>query len=381
MQKPLDARVRLLCVSALCWSIAVPALAQAPAISVATDIVSPGAPVAVTITGGPGLNLALIGSSTGAGFSYGGVGLAVGPDVQILFIGSIDGTGQHLVNIAPPFVGTALDRYYLQAVTSPSSNFLPLFPSTGLVLRNNDLLSGLGVPGPAGPPGPTGPTGPAGPTGPQGAAATIAALAGLAGNGTAAAPLAVDFDADGVQNKVSRSDHTHAAPELQAGALGSGVTIPGAQVSGTVSNAAALGGLAPAAFALAADQAGGPFFACGTLAQIEEETCALPSFSPLAYQYAMDYNSAHPLPIVCTRWNSGLRIYNATPFLTFSDNATLGMRYGGFIFMRGTLDPGDLGCAHPNWHHYYWALTTNNAVSAGDSNGCLFAVTIYCRKR
>jgi hypothetical protein len=322
--------------AALCWAVAAPALAQPPQISVGADIVTPGAAVNVTIVGTPGANAALVGSSTGAGLSYGGVALALGIDVQVLFIGTLDGTGQRVVGVTPPFVGTTLDRYYLQALTSSSPSFVPPQPSRGLVLRNADLLSGLGGTGPAGPPGPAGPAGPIGPTGPAGATgppgppAVIASAAGLAGSGTQASPLAVDFDADGVLPKVSRSDHGHAAAELQAGQLGPGVTLPGAQVSSPVANAAnaaALGGVASSAYALAADQSGGPWFACGTLADIDDTTCGLPAYPPLAYQYAMDYVSAYPLPVVCTKWNYGHRIYNATPILTHSDDAIWRLRF------------------------------------------------------
>jgi hypothetical protein len=372
--------------STLWVTLASPALAQPSQISVAADVVTPGVPVSVIITGAPGQNVALVGSTTGAGFSYGGVGFAVGPDVQVLFIGAIDGTGRRVVTVTPPFVGTTLDRYYLQAATSASPAFIPPALSPGLVLRNADLLSGLGAmgpPGPAGPAGPTGPagaTGPPGPTGATGPAPVIASLAGLAGAGTPASPLAVDFDTDGVQTKVSRSDHTHAAPELQGGQLGAGVTIPGPQVSGTVANAAALGGVAASAYALAADQAGGPWFACGTIAQLDTTNCSLAAYPHLAYQYGVAYNSAAPMPVVCTNWNLGQRLYNAVPFFVDADNPELGMLYGGFMFYRGTADPNDDSCA-PNWFHAYWYQGSNNAILLFSANGCNSTQTVYCRKR
>jgi hypothetical protein len=142
------------------------ALAQAPAITPATDIVAPGESVAVTFSGAPGQYYALIGSSTNSGFSHGGQSLAVGLDVVVLAHGTLDASGTVVVRVSPPFVGTTLDRYYLQGVTSANASFMPLEASAGRVLRNEDLVSGLV--GPPGPPGPVGPTGPAGPAGPPG---------------------------------------------------------------------------------------------------------------------------------------------------------------------------------------------------------------------
>ncbi len=150
-------------------TLAAPAAAQ-PTLTTPATTVAPGAPVTVTITGTPGQQYALLGSSVGAGMAYAGVNLGVGADFAILSMGAIGGTGSVSVNVTPPFVGTTLDRYYLQAVTSVSAAFVPLSASGSLVLRNNDLLAGaIGAPGPQGPAGPTGPGGPAGATGATGA--------------------------------------------------------------------------------------------------------------------------------------------------------------------------------------------------------------------
>jgi hypothetical protein len=86
----------------------------------------------------------------------------------------LNAEGQAVVRLLPPFMGTLLDRYYLQAVTSTAADFLQLQPSASRSVRNGDLVLGLpGTIGPQGPPGPagaTGPTGPAGPAGPRGPA-------------------------------------------------------------------------------------------------------------------------------------------------------------------------------------------------------------------
>ena len=159
--------------AALVVSLALAAAASAqPTLTASSTTVTPGVPVTVTITGTPGQQYALLGSSVGAGMAHAGVNLAVGADFVILSIGAIGGTGSVSVSVTPPFVGTTLDRYNLQAATSSSPAFVPLTASASLVLRNNDLLAGaIGTPGPQGPAGPAGPAGaagPAGPVGPQG---------------------------------------------------------------------------------------------------------------------------------------------------------------------------------------------------------------------
>jgi hypothetical protein len=154
---------------ALAWSVTI-AFAQTPTLTTSQANVVPGTTVALTVTGPPGANFAVVGSTVGYGASYGGQALSVGGDFVIIARGVLDGSGQAVVPFTPPFLGTTMDRCYLQAATSASANFLPLSLSAGVVLRNNDLVSGLtGPAGPTGPAGLTGPSGPAGPAGPAGA--------------------------------------------------------------------------------------------------------------------------------------------------------------------------------------------------------------------
>jgi hypothetical protein len=108
-------------------------------LTVTPTVVAPGSNVNARVTGPAGQHFAIIGSAVNAGFSYGGVALAVGSDVVILAQGVLDGTGQASLGLVPPFNGTTLDRYYLQAVTSPSSSFVPLSASPGVVVRNSDV--------------------------------------------------------------------------------------------------------------------------------------------------------------------------------------------------------------------------------------------------
>ena len=160
-------------------------------LTVSPDVAPPGATVTATVTGPPGQFYAIIGSAVGAGLSYGGIALGVGADFVILSQGVLDGTGAVSVGVQPPFRGSVLDRYYLQAATSSSPIFIPLSVSPGRVVRNGDLITvttgppgppgptgAIGAMGPAGPPGPmgaTGPAGPAGATGPAGGAGVTGA--------------------------------------------------------------------------------------------------------------------------------------------------------------------------------------------------------------
>lgn len=117
-----------------------------PQLTLSAAAVAPGQPVTATVTGTPGRFFALIGSSVNAGFSYAGFPLAVGADVRILHLGTIDGSGTATVQFTPPFTGTIFDRYYVQAVTSTAPNFVPPEPGQSAVVRNSDVVSAtLGV--------------------------------------------------------------------------------------------------------------------------------------------------------------------------------------------------------------------------------------------
>jgi hypothetical protein len=166
-------RTRLARVTAICiyttFALATDDAWGQPALTVDRDVVVPGTVVTATVTGVPGQHFALVGSSVGAGASHAGVALSVGGDLVILAVGVIDGTGRATVGVTPPFRGTMLDRFYIQAATSSSAAFASIDVSAGKVLRNADLVAGVaGVAGPPGPPGPQGPQGPAGSVGPQG---------------------------------------------------------------------------------------------------------------------------------------------------------------------------------------------------------------------
>ncbi|MGE0811742.1 MAG: hypothetical protein AB7O28_15880 [Vicinamibacterales bacterium] len=146
-------------------------------LTLSATVAAPGQGVTATVLGPPGDFFVLIGSSVNAGLTYGGVPLGVGLDVTILAQGVLDPSGQASTTVVPPFTGSVLDRYYLQAITSSSPSFLPPHPSAPRAVRNADLLAGVtgapGPPGPQGPPGPAGATGPAGPRGPSGVTSVL----------------------------------------------------------------------------------------------------------------------------------------------------------------------------------------------------------------
>jgi hypothetical protein len=131
--------------AATCSVLLAHAAGAQPTLTVSTNssanIVIPGKPVTLTLSepGAAGKQYAFIGSAYGAGFSFAGTQLAVGPDVVVLKIGTLTGTTATL-EYTPPFLGTTLDRYYVQAVTSFTSTFSPLLASNGVVIRNGDLV-------------------------------------------------------------------------------------------------------------------------------------------------------------------------------------------------------------------------------------------------
>jgi trimeric autotransporter adhesin len=207
------------------WAAALIVVATAQAVAAQTtltvtpdDVVTPGNSIIATVTGPPGHLFAVLGSAVDAGTSYGGVALGVGSDALILAHGVLDASGQAAVTVTPPFRGSVLDRYYLQAATSPSASFVPLEVSIGQVVRNGDLLSGL-----AGPPGPPGPSGPNGPPGLPGANGVPGANGPAGPPGAAGPPGVVATNATGAFNFANNNGFV-APGTFGAGALGAAGT-------------------------------------------------------------------------------------------------------------------------------------------------------------
>lgn len=131
---------RAVVVALVLFALSAGLAAAQPVISASSSVAGPGETITITITGTAGHNFALVGSIVGSGMSYGGVALAVGTDVSIIATGIIGGSGNVSLGFTPPFQGSTLDRFYLQAVTSTSPTFVPTAASASLVIRNRDLV-------------------------------------------------------------------------------------------------------------------------------------------------------------------------------------------------------------------------------------------------
>ena len=129
-----------------------------------------------------------------------------------------------------------------------------------------------------------------------------------------------------------------------------------------------------------------PWLVCGSLSQIQVggvNSGAIPGKPLTKFEYAIAYNSSEPIPVIVTGWNHGLRVYNKTPYLVFSDDPA-NMKQGGFIFYSGTLAADD-NCGGGNFRHNYWYVGADNGVVSNSGNGCHgignVNPPIYCRLR
>lgn len=108
--------------------------AQAQTVATSAGVVTAGGSTNVVISGGTaGGQFAVIASATNGGFSYAGVNLSVGTDVQIVTVGALDGSGAATVPVTPPF--PTYDRFYYQVVFTPNG-FASITASPSLVVMN-----------------------------------------------------------------------------------------------------------------------------------------------------------------------------------------------------------------------------------------------------
>ncbi len=181
---------RTVVLACLASGLAAANAAAQPQISVSSTVAAPGQSVTVTVTGTAGELYAVLGSDVNTGTSFAGDKLKVAHDVAILATGTLDVAGRAAVTIIPPFIGSVLDRYYVEAVTSFSPRFETLESSPAVVIRNGDLVTGLqGPAGPAGPAGQAGPVGAAGPAGAQGLTGPRGPSDAWAGGSTVVLPV------------------------------------------------------------------------------------------------------------------------------------------------------------------------------------------------
>jgi hypothetical protein len=146
-----------------------------PNLDLSETVIVPGEAVRATITGIPGHPFILLASDAGTGLAVGPLTLDLGLTWAVAGSGVLNAQGRAAVDFVPPFGSADQPRVFLQAATSPYSDFVAHLNSVrltpGKVVRNAALLvQSSGATGPVGPPGPPGPTGFSGPAGPSGAA-------------------------------------------------------------------------------------------------------------------------------------------------------------------------------------------------------------------
>lgn len=123
---------------------------------------------------------------------------------------------------------------------------------------------------------------------------------------------------------------------------------------------------------------GGEWFPCGNVGQLVN--CQLQAYPVTKYEYGIWYNVQAPVPVNCSTWDVGFRIYNKDPYFVDSNNPQVGLRWGGFVFYTGTYATDDDECQSGTWRHRYWFSGANNMVVTSWSNGCINQ-PLYCRVR
>jgi hypothetical protein len=125
--------------------------------------------------------------------------------------------------------------------------------------------------------------------------------------------------------------------------------------------------------------AGAPWVLCGRFADLDDR-CELPKHPQTHFEYGGRlFNAGEPLPVLCTGWNKGLRLYNRDPYIIDSDNPEMGMKRGGVIYYKGT-DAGDECRGSIKWRQRYWFINAQGAIELSFGNGC-YDNEIYCRER
>jgi len=137
---------------------------------------------------------------------------------------------------------------------------------------------------------------------------------------------------------------------------------------------------------VAALSAGNPWVPCGKLEDLRSATkpCEIAAFPVDQYEYGFKYNTTEAVPVTCTRWNRGMRVFNRDPYMVGSDNPTSGMSLGGAMFYTETDATDDdipASCASGTWRHRYWRIVDGNLDAIGlGTNGCV-NLDLFCRRR
>lgn len=128
--------------------------------------------------------------------------------------------------------------------------------------------------------------------------------------------------------------------------------------------------------------AGSPWQVCGKFSELAMN-CSLPKYPTTHYEYAgRIFNTDEPLPIFCTIWNKGMRVYNREPYFVESDDPLMGAKRGGSIYYKGTNAADECPMGPAGWRHHYWYTSEKGdaMVVMPYSAGCV-DLDIYCRKR
>lgn len=137
---------------------------------------------------------------------------------------------------------------------------------------------------------------------------------------------------------------------------------------------------------IAAQGASNPWMPCGKLEELRTtaKPCQLAAFPVDQYEYGFKYNTVEAVPMRCTSWNRGMRVFNRDPYFVGSDNPTSGMSLGGAMFYTETDATDDdipAVCASGTWRHRYWQIVGGSLDATGlGTNGCV-NIDLFCRRR
>lgn len=137
-----------------------------------------------------------------------------------------------------------------------------------------------------------------------------------------------------------------------------------------------------------------PWMPCGKLEDLRStaKPCQIAAFPVDQYEYGFKYNTVEAVPMTCSTWNRGLRVFNRDPYMVNSDDPTAitapggpaVMALGGAIFYTETNAADDdipAACPSGTWRHRYWRIVGGSLDTTGlGGNGC-GNIDLFCRRR
>lgn len=129
---------------------------------------------------------------------------------------------------------------------------------------------------------------------------------------------------------------------------------------------------------------GGNWFVAGSLLDVYNGNGVIAGYPLADYEYGIKYSPSltEPVPVLYASWNSGRKLVNKYPLLVQSDNPSVGMEWGGFLFYHGTQDPADDSCTSTAWRQAYWKMnpTGSPMIVLIGGNGCV-STQVWARAR